>query len=143
MLSDPRPRRILQTPSSAMFRRSPADGQYCVSLQGGTGELALEEEGGESDADVAIPLGESSALDCIRDAPGLEFFDLGEDAVPCPEADYDLWHAEEEGLDPVFHELPVKGKLVVVGHDLGACLELYPVDGLSRSLGLGVPDCVG
>jgi hypothetical protein len=88
-------------------------------LKKGTGDLTLEEEGGKPDADIAIPLGQSSALDRIRDVHGLELLDFSEDAVPCPKTDNDLWHTEEERLDPVFHELPIKDKLVVVGHDLG------------------------
>jgi hypothetical protein len=59
------------------------------------------------------------------------------------EADNDLGHAEEEGLDPVFHELPVKAKLVVVVADFGACFELDPVNGRTRCLWLRVPDCSG
>jgi hypothetical protein len=68
--------------------------------------------------------------------------DVPEDAVSVAETDNDLGHAEEEGLNPVLHEFPIKRELVVLAADLGARLELYPVDGGSWCGRLRVPDCV-
>lgn len=109
-------------------------------VRGGRGCLTVKEQAGELDTDIAVPLCHSSALNLMWDVHGLELLDLAEDAVLCPEADDDLGHAEEEGLNPVFHEFSVKAKLVVVVADFGARLELHPVDRGSWCLGFRVPD---
>jgi hypothetical protein len=71
----------------------------------------------------------------------LNLLDVDEDAVPRAEADDDLWDAQEEGLDPVLHELAVKAFYVTAVADLGGGFELDPVDGASFFLGLSVPYC--
>jgi hypothetical protein len=114
-----------------------------VELQRGERGLTIKEEARKFDADITVPLCHSAALNFIWDVHSLELLDLAEDAVLCSEADDDLGHAEEEGLDPVFHELSVKPKLVVLVADFGARFELDPVDGCSRCLRLRVPDCTG
>ena len=67
--------------------------------------------------------------------------DAPEDALSVAETDDNLGHAEEEGLDPVFHEFAIKRELVVLAADLNARLKLYPVDGGSWRHRFCVPDC--
>lgn len=106
----------------------------------GRAEPTLQEETGELDAHIPVPARHTPALYLIRNANCFELFDVGEDAVHVAEADDDLGHAEQEGLDPIPHQLAVKLELIVGPADLGARFELDPVDGLSWCLGLFVPD---
>lgn len=70
----------------------------------------------------------------------LNLVDIDEYAVPGPEADDDLGDAEEEGLDPVLHELAMEALHVLGAPDLGCGLELDPVDRPALFCRFGVPD---
>lgn len=72
----------------------------------------------------------------------LKLLHIDQDAVDRSEADDDLGDAEEERLDPVFHELLVEFDHGVVAADLARGLELDPVDWASLFEGLRVPDYV-
>lgn len=145
MKSAPRARFILQTPSSLTLTRSPASVlvSVCVGVKkdAGSWELTVEEEACKSDADVTIPLGHSSPLDIIRYADCRKLLDAPEDALSVAETDDNLGHAEEEGLDPEFHEFAIKHELVVLAAYLNARLKLHPVNGGSWRRRFCVPDC--
>lgn len=100
----------------------------------------FEQGGGKVDAHVGVPLGIRLGVDRLGDAVRLHVLGADEDAVTGAEADDDAWDAEEEGLDPVLHELAVEALHVAGVSDLCRCLELYPVDGAALFCGLRVPD---
>ena len=102
--------------------------------------LTIEKLGCKIDAHVGVPGRVGLGVDNLGYALGLDLVDGGEDAVAGAEADDDAWHVDEEGLDPVLHELAVEGLDGVGVGELGRRLELDPVDRLALFLGLGVPD---
>jgi hypothetical protein len=55
-------------------------------------------------------------------------------------ADDDLWHPEQEGLEPELHQLPVEVIQVSITADLGAGFEFDPIDRRAIFCRLRVPD---
>ena len=105
-------------------------------------KLTIEKLGCKIDTHVGVPGRVGLGVDNLGYALGLDLVDGGEDAVAGAEADDDAGHVDEEGLDPVLHELAVEGLDGVGVGELGRRLELDPVDRLALFLGLGVPDCL-
>lgn len=102
----------------------------------------LQERSRKVDTNVGVPGGVRPRVDRLGDLLRLNLLDVDEDAVASAEADDDFGHAEEEGLDPVLHELAVEGFHVAGVADLRARFELDPVDGGAFFVGFAVPDCV-
>jgi hypothetical protein len=85
------------------------------------GQLTLEKVGTEIDAHIAVPRGPLLTGNGVGNGGRLDLLEGGEDAVLGAEADDDLGHAEEEGLEPELEELAVEvfHVAVVAGADLG------------------------
>lgn len=138
-------RRILHTPSSLIISVSPIsrvrDEVYIGVVGGQKRQLrTLQKDARKVDAHVGVPRGVGAGADGGRDVLRLNLVDINEDALAGAEADNDLRDAEEEGLDPVLHELAVEVLQVVGPADLYRRLELNPVDWGALLLWFGVPD---
>lgn len=121
--------------------RGLATGDPEVGQAEGLGRIrTFQESRGKVDAHVGVPPGVGPRVDRLRDSLCLDLVEVDEDPVAGAEADDDLGHAEQKGLDSVLHELAVKDVHVPVTPDLGARLQLDPVDGRTLLRGLGVPD---